>query len=55
MHMIFFGGDQCDYLRAIPVVVATMVVVDCKGFVAAEMNRRAVAPTLFFTLLHDVL
>ena len=47
--------DQCDYLRAIAVVVVTMVVVDCETVVAAEMNRRAVAPTLFFTLLHGVL
>ena len=54
MHTIW-GWDQCDYLRAIAVVVVTMVVLDCAGLVEAEMNRRAVAPTLFVTLLHGVL
>ena len=54
MHTIW-GWDQCDYLRAIAVVVVTAVVLDCKGVVEAEMNRRAVAPTLFLTLLHGVL
>ena len=54
-HDFFAGWDQCNDLRAIAVVVVTAVVLDCKGVVEAEMNRRAVAPTLFLTLLHGVL
>ena len=49
------GWDQCDYLRAIAVVVVTAVVLDCKGVFEAGISRRAVAPTLFLTLLHGVL